>query len=48
MSFQKFEIDSFCVGGRPRSARKNVYGDITIKSSKILIGYCPICKRENL
>ena len=46
MSFQKFKSDSFCVGGRHRSATKNKYGDITSKGSKVLIGYCSICNRK--
>ena len=46
MSFQKFETDSYCVGGRHRSATKNIYGDITFKGSKVLIGYCSICNRK--
>ena len=36
-------MDSFCVGGRHRSATKNNYGDITSKGSKVLIGYCSLC-----
>ena len=46
MSFQKFKSDSFCVGGRHRSATVKVYGDITSKGSKVLIGYCSICNRK--
>ena len=46
MSFQKFETDSYCVGGRHRSATKNIYGNITSKGSKVLIGYCSICNRK--
>ena len=46
MSFQKFKSDSYCVGGRHRSATKNIYGDITSKGSKVLIGYCLICNRK--
>ena len=46
MSFQKFKTDSYCVGGRQRSAAKNIYGVITSKGSKVLIGYCSI--EENL
>ena len=48
MSFQKFKSGSFCVGGRHRSATKNISGDIISKSSKVLIGYCSICNREKL
>ena len=46
MSFQKIESDGYCVGGRHRSATKNNYGDLTSKSSKVLIGYCSNCKRK--
>ena len=43
----KFECDSYCVGGRHRSGTK-IYGKITAKGSKVLIGYCSICNRKNL
>ena len=43
MSLQKFKSDSYCVGGRHRSATKNIFGDITSKRSKVLFGYCSIC-----
>ena len=46
MSFQKFKTDSYCVGGRHRSATKNIYGDITNKGSKVLIGFCSKCQRK--
>jgi len=46
MSFQKFTSDSYCVGGRHRSATTKTYGDVTSKSSKVLIGYCSICNRK--
>ena len=47
MTFNKFKTDSYCVGGRHRSATKNIYGDVTSKGSKVLIGYCSICNRKN-
>ena len=47
MTFNKFETDSYCIGGRHRSAKKNIYGSITSKSSKVLIGNCSICNRKN-
>ena len=47
MSFQKSESDSYCVGGRHRSATKNIYGDITSKESRVLIAYCSICNGKN-
>ena len=46
MTFKKFKTDSYCVGGRHRSATKNIYGDITSKGSKVLIGYCSVCNRK--
>ena len=46
MTFKKFENDSNCVGGRHRSATKNIYGSITSKGSKVLVGYCSICNRK--
>ena len=46
MSFQKFETDVYCVGGRHICATTKFYGDITSKGSKILIGYCSECNRK--
>ena len=51
MSFQKIKSDSYCVGGRHRSATKNIVGDITInkKTGKeviLLVGKCVVCDRE--
>ena len=51
MRFQKFKSDSYCVGGRQRSATKNLVGDITIKRKtgkevKLLVGKCIICERK--
>ena len=51
MSFNKFKTDSYCVGGRHRSATKNIFGDITInkksgKEVKLLVGKCVICNRK--
>ena len=46
MSFQKFETDSYCVGGRHRSSTIKIYGDITSKGSKVLLGYCSVCNRK--
>ena len=48
MSFQHFQKDSYCVGGRHRSATTKLYGSITSKGSKVLFGYCPMCNRKNL
>ena len=46
MSFQKFKSDSYCVGGRHKSSTVKIYGDITSKGSKVLVGYCSICNRK--
>ena len=46
MSFQKFKSDSYCVGGRHRYATVKIYGDITNKGSKVLIGFCSKCQRK--
>ena len=46
MRCPKYKSDSFCVGGRHRSATKNPYGDITTKVSKVLIGHCSHCNRK--
>ena len=51
MTFQKFKTDSYCVGGRHKSATKNIVGDITInkksgKEVKLLVGKCAVCNRK--
>ena len=51
MNSQKFKSDSYCVGGRHRSATKTIVGDITInkktgKEIKLLVGKCVICDRK--
>ena len=46
MSFRKFKSDFYCVGGRHRSATKNLYRGLTSKVSKVVIGYCSICYRK--
>ena len=47
MSFEKFKSDSYCVGGRHRSGTVKIYGDITSKGSRVLIGFCSKCQRKN-
>ena len=42
MSFQKIQSDSYCIGGRHRSATKIIHGDIISKGKKIIFGYCSI------
>ena len=46
MSSNRFRSDSYCVGGRHRSATVKIYADITSKESKVLIGFCSICNRK--
>ena len=46
MSFQKFKTDSYCVGGRHRFATTKIYGNITSKGNKVLIGYCSKCQKK--
>ena len=46
MTLNKFKTDSYCLGGRHRSATKNICGDITSKGSKVLINYCSVCNRK--
>ena len=46
MTFNKFEMNSYCVDGRHISATRNIYGSITSKGNKVLIGYSSICKRK--
>ena len=46
MGFQKLKSDSFCVGGRHKSSTVKIYGDITSKGSKVLIGFCSKRQRK--
>ena len=51
MSSNKFKSDSYFVGGRHKSATKNIVGEITInkktgKDVKLLVGKCVICNRK--
>ena len=46
MSFNKFESDSYCVGGRHKSPTVKICDDITSKGNKVLIGFCSICNRK--
>ena len=50
-SSQKFQSDSYCVGGRHRSRTKNIVGEVrnnkkTGKEIKLLVGQCMICNRK--
>ena len=47
-SSQKFQSDSYCVGGKHRSDTKNITGEITTNKKtgrqiKLLVGKCVIC-----
>ena len=46
MSFKKLKSDSYCVGGRHRSATTKIFGNITSKRNKVINGYCSICNRK--
>ena len=43
MTFEKFEMNSFCAGGRFYSVKKIVYGDLISEGSKVFIGHCLKC-----
>ena len=50
-SSQKFQSDSYCVGGRHRSGTKDIAGEITVnkktgKDTKLLVGKCMVCNRK--
>ena len=50
-SSQKFQSDSYCVGGRHRSGTKDITGEITVnkktgKDTKLLVGKCMVCNRK--
>ena len=46
MNVQNFKSESYCVGGRHRSAIKNICGVMTSICSKVLFGYCSIYNRN--
>ena len=48
MTFTIFRSNSYCVGRRHIAATKNIYVSKTSKGSKVLIGYCSICKRKKI
>ena len=50
-SSQKFQSDSYCVGGRHKSGTTNIVGEIrnnkkTGKDIKLLVGQCVVCNRK--
>ena len=44
MSFEKYKKNSFCIRGRHRSGTVKIYGDITSKRNKVIIG--SKCRRK--
>ena len=51
MNSQKFEKNSYCVGGKHRSGTKNITGEITVNKKtgreiKLLVGKCVVCNRK--
>ena len=51
LSSQKFKTDSYCVGGRHKSATRDIVGDITFNKKSgqevnLLVGKCVICNRK--
>ena len=53
MNSQKFETNSYCVGGKYYSGTQNIGGEITFikktgKEINLLVGKCVICKRKKL
>ena len=51
MNSQKFENNSYCVGGKHRSGTKNITGEITVNKKtgreiKLRVGKCVTCYRK--
>ena len=51
MNSQKFENNSYCVGGKLRSGTENITGGITVNKKtgreiKLLVEKCVICNRK--
>ena len=46
MILSNFESISYSFGGKHPYSTKNIYGDITSKGSKVIIGYRSICYRK--
>ena len=46
MTINTFETNSYCFGDRHISATKNIYGSVTSKGNKVLIGFYSICNRK--
>ena len=53
MSFQKFKINSFCVGQKHYSGTKNIVGEVKVnrktgREITFLVGHCSNFDRKNL
>ena len=51
MSFQKFKTNSYCVGTKHYSGKKDITGEITInkktgRENKLLVGKCMVCNKK--
>ena len=51
MNSQKFENNSYCVGGKHKSGTKNITAEITVNKKtgreiKLLVGKCVFCNRK--
>ena len=51
MNSQKFENNSYCVGGKHKSGTKNITGEKTVNKKtgreiKLLVGKCVVCNRK--
>ena len=51
MNSQKFENNSYCVGGKHRSGTKNITGEVTVNKKtgreiRFSVGKCVVCNRK--
>ena len=46
-NFNKFKINSYCVGGRHYCGTNNIRGVVTAKGTKMVKGFCAMCRRNN-
>ena len=51
MNSQKFENNSYCVGGKHRSGTKSIIGELTVNKKtsseiKLLVRKCVVCNRK--
>ena len=45
-NFNKFKTNSYCVGGRYYSGANNIRGVASAKRTKMLKGFCAMCRRN--